>query len=68
MRLLPTRRSLPWWLLVISIAFNLGFGATYGARTYGPVGAGAGRTVGCNRCRDLCRNTRPGCNRNRFPG
>ncbi|MHC5006182.1 MAG: Spy/CpxP family protein refolding chaperone [Planctomycetota bacterium] len=42
MRLIPTRRSLPWWLLIISIAFNLGFGATYGAKTYGP-GAGPPR-------------------------
>ena len=36
MRLLPNRRTLPWWLLIISIAFNIGFGATYGARTYRP--------------------------------
>jgi hypothetical protein len=42
MRLIPNRRSLPWWLLIISIAFNLGFGATYGAKTYGP-GAGPPR-------------------------
>ena len=38
MRWLPSRYSLPWWLLLISLAFNLGFGATYGTRTYGPVG------------------------------
>jgi Spy/CpxP family protein refolding chaperone len=36
MRWLSSRQSLPWWLLIISIAFNLGFGATYGIRTYGP--------------------------------
>jgi len=42
MRLIPSRQSLPWWLLIISIAFNLGFGATYGAKTYGP-GAGPPR-------------------------
>jgi Spy/CpxP family protein refolding chaperone len=42
MRLLPNRRTLPWWLLIISIAFNLGFGATYGARTYGPAVGGRG--------------------------
>ncbi len=34
MRWLVSRYSLPWWLLIISLAFNLGFGATYGARTY----------------------------------
>jgi Spy/CpxP family protein refolding chaperone len=43
MRLLPNRQTLPWWLLIISIAFNLGFGATYGAKTYAPAGAGPGR-------------------------
>ncbi|MHC4128671.1 MAG: Spy/CpxP family protein refolding chaperone [Planctomycetota bacterium] len=43
MRLLPNRQTLPWWLLIISIAFNLGFGATYGAKTYGPAGTGGGR-------------------------
>jgi Spy/CpxP family protein refolding chaperone len=42
MRLLPNRRTLPWWLLAISIAFNLGFGATYGARTYRPAPGGRG--------------------------
>lgn len=40
MRFLCTRQSLPWWLLIISIAFNLGFGATYGVKSYGePTGA-----------------------------
>lgn len=37
MHWLSSRRSLPWWLLIISIAFNLGFGATYGVRTYVPM-------------------------------
>jgi Spy/CpxP family protein refolding chaperone len=46
MRLIPTRRSLPWWLLIISIAFNLGFGATYGAKTYGPGAGPAPRGAG----------------------
>jgi len=36
MRWLPSRHTLPWWLLLVSLAFNLGFGATYGAKTYGP--------------------------------
>lgn len=40
MRFFSTRQSLPWWLLIISIAFNLGFGATYGVKSYGPA-AGA---------------------------
>ena len=46
MRLIPTRRSLPWWLLIISIAFNLGFGATYGAKTYGPAAGPPRRGAG----------------------
>jgi len=35
MKFLASRQSLPWWLLIISIAFNLGFGTTYGVKTYG---------------------------------
>jgi Spy/CpxP family protein refolding chaperone len=41
MRWLPTKRTLPWWLLIVSLAFNLGFSTTYGVRTYGPI-AGPG--------------------------
>jgi Spy/CpxP family protein refolding chaperone len=37
MRWWPTRHSLPWWLLIVSLAFNLGFSTTYGVRTYGPI-------------------------------
>jgi Spy/CpxP family protein refolding chaperone len=40
MRWMPTKRALPWWLLVASLAFNLGFSTTYGVRTYGPIGPG----------------------------
>lgn len=40
MRWLPTKRNLPWWLLIASLAFNLGFSTTYGVRTYGPIGPG----------------------------
>ncbi|UCD74027.1 MAG: periplasmic heavy metal sensor [Phycisphaerales bacterium] len=36
MRWTPSRNALPWWLLVVSLAFNVGFGATYGVRTYTP--------------------------------
>lgn len=36
MRWKPSRNALPWWLLVVSLCFNLGFGATYGVRTYTP--------------------------------
>ncbi len=35
MRFLATRQSLPWWLLIISVAFNVGFGTTYGVKTFG---------------------------------
>ena len=52
MRFFSTRQSLPWWLLIISIAFNLGFGATYGVKSYGPAtgassdgGRGGGGTM-----------------------
>ena len=49
MRLFTTRNSLPWWLLIISLAFNLGFGTTYGVKTYGRSGgvfSGGGRLGG----------------------
>ncbi len=49
MHFFTTRQSLPWWLLIISIAFNLGFSATYGIRTYGPAAgasSGGGRLGG----------------------
>jgi len=49
MHLFTTRQSLPWWLLIISITFNLGFGATYGVKTYGPASntsSGSGRLGG----------------------
>jgi Spy/CpxP family protein refolding chaperone len=46
MNWLPSRHVLPWWLLIISLAFNVGFGATYGVRTYSPAPASDAKTDG----------------------
>jgi len=34
MKFFVNRNLLPWWLLIISLAFNVGFGATFGFRNY----------------------------------
>jgi len=34
MKFLTNKKYLPWWLLIISLAFNLGFGSTYSIINY----------------------------------
>ncbi len=38
MNQLSKRQFLPWWLLLISLAFNIGFGSTYSIRSYRAAG------------------------------
>jgi Spy/CpxP family protein refolding chaperone len=36
MRWTPSHNAFPWWMLAISLCFNIGFVATYSVKTYAP--------------------------------
>ena len=49
MRLIINKEMLPWWLLIISLAFNVGFGSTYTIRSYTPGVSATGNPKGIGR-------------------